>query len=211
MLTFNSRIFNQVHPSSSLSPLLHHHCTVFQPFQPLMSLLAHIWGPLAPITAVILSLFSCGHSTTSPSCGEPQVEPSVPPVVNYIPIIPPSIHYKKRDVLSRSPSDSLAPQFTVSHESTLFLVRCSTPHPVVFIRDIIHLVFLLLDPVSLSRCVRVCRPWSQIAHPLQWRRALSMGIHPLLCYLNTFYMDDTPDAVSFNRSLCSTYLTGLSV
>lgn len=64
--------------------------------------------------------------------------------------------------------------------------------------DILNVIFHLMDPITLGRCARVCKLWWHLATSVLWvvNDALSIGIHPLLGYIDTYYLDPPTHPVS---------------
>lgn len=110
----------------------------------------------------------------------------------YSPISPPSLPSMRPISLAAS---SISSNFNNSPNQSPVLTSRSSPglltHPfyVVVNQDILYIMFRLMDPITLTRCARVCKLWWELATSAFWmEHALSIGMHPLLGYMDTFYL-----------------------
>ena len=169
-----------------------------------MSLSQRFWDFIFPLTSALSACMShCPSTLCQVGENQPDLDDSTSISTSesfYTPIPPPSLHPIRSISLAHS---SVAPDVNKSSSQSLPLVSQSSPRPlthpsyVILNQDVVFIILCLMDPATLGRCARVCRLWWKLATSILWRKdALSIGMHPLLGYIDTYYLDPPVHPVS---------------
>lgn len=171
-----------------------------------MSRSQKFWDFLFPVTSALSMCMSCCSSTLCQVTGNQHDlddSASISTIESfYTPIPPPSLPPSRLRPISFTASSISSDVSNASSQSPVSLSRppprlLTHPFYVVLNEDILLVMFSLMDPIALGRCARVCKLWWHLATSVLWTKdVLSIGMHPLLGYIDTYYLDPPLHPVS---------------